>query len=1025
MMKHSYVLFRSGVDITRVVLRETQRAGLSLLVVLFCTVAAFAQDRTVTGTVRTSEDNSALPGVSVQVVGTTRGTQTDANGTYRLSVASGDVLRFSFIGLVAKDVTVGAQSVIDVTLDPDAQALSEVVVVGYGVQRKADVTGATATVTAKDFNAGVLNNPISAVQGKVAGLVISAPNSDPANGRPVIRLRGTSSLSANAEPLIVIDGVAGAALNSVAPEDIQSVDVLKDASSAAIYGSRGANGVIIITTKKGTAGRTTVDYSGFVSVENEVRRPPFLTPDEYAAKLQETGNTSLDFGARTNWFDEITRTALAQNHAVGVSGGTDKFSYRGSVVYLDQPGVAINSGFNRLNTRLNLTQKALNDKLEIQILLSHQTNNKNFTDYSAFRSAMRVNPTRPIYNPDGTFFQAFNLFENDNPVARLTQIVNEGREKQTLVNAKAFYELLPGLRVGVNGSMSEYTESRGFFIPTTFTGFGNVRSSGNRSAREVIDRLIETTISYNKVFGKSRLDLLAGHTYQKLSNEGFRAENANFPDAFQYNNLGAGNENPDGSTNRRVGSFRGESILVGLLGRVNYSFDDKYLITANVRRDGSSRFGANNRWGFFPSVSAGWRIIQEDFMKSVGAVSELKLRVGYGVTGNQDGIGDYAARLLYGPRGAYYTNGGFQTAYFFSQNANPDLKWETSGMLNIGLDFGFVKNRLTGSIEYYDKQTRDLLFNYPIAIGQRYGSQDLTAVADRLFANVGRMSNRGVELQLDYLAIDKTDFQWRTNLALSRNVNRVTSLSNDIFTYNTTNPLLYGGFDSGQGGIAQPIVLQEGYPIGTFFGPRFIGFDEDGQYQYEDINGDGVSQPTGEDRTYLGDSQPKLVLGWTNNFTYKRFDLSFLINGSFGQKIANGPYIYFANPNRFPGENVVREAFTTGIGQGVQPQWSDLWLEDGSFLRLNNFRLAYNIPAIGNIVQRAQVYVAGQNVFLLTRYRGADPEVRTGAPADVYGTTGNVDVDNNRVAQNLSPGVDPVTYYPRTRSFILGVSFTF
>lgn len=1016
MMKHSYVLFRHCGNITRTA-GNRLASGLFLFVVLLLSVAAQAQDRTITGKVTTSEDGSALPGVSVQVVGTTRGTQTDANGTYRLSVGASDVLRFSFIGLISQDVAVGSKSVVDVVLQPDAKALSEVVVVGYGVQRKADVTGATTTITAKDFNAGVLNNPISAVQGKVAGLVISAPNSDPANGRPVIRLRGTSSLSANAEPLIVIDGVAGAALNSVAPEDIQSVDVLKDASSAAIYGSRAANGVIIITTKKGVAGRTTVEYSGFVSAENEVRRPPFLTPDEYATKLAETGNTGLDFGARTNWFDEITQTALAQNHAIGVSGGTDKFSYRGSVVYLDQPGVVINSGFDRLNTRLNLVQKALNDKLEIQILLSHQTNNKQFADYSAFRSAMRVNPTRPIFNPDGTYFQAFNLFENDNPVARLRQITNEGREKQTLVNAKAFYEVLPGLRVGVNGSVSEYTESRGFFIPTTFNGFGNVRSTGNRSAREVVDRLIETTISYNKVFGKSRLDVVAGHTYQKLSNEGFNASNSNFPDAFTYNNLGAGNENPDGSTNRRVGSYRGESILIGLLGRINYSYNDKYLFTANVRRDGSSRFGQNNRWGFFPSISAGWRIIQEDFMKNVGAVSELKLRVGYGVTGNQDGIGDYAARLLYGPRGAYYENGGFQTAYFYSQNANPDLKWETSGMLNVGIDFGFIKNRLTGSIEYYDKQTRDLLFNYPIAIGQRYGSQNLTAVADRLFANVGKMSNRGVELQLDYLAVDSENFQWRTNVALSRNVNKVTSLSNDLFTYNRTNPLLYGGFDSGQGGIAQPIVLQEGYPIGTFYGPRFVGFNDKGEYIYEDIDGNGKIESTGGDRTYLGDSQPDLVFGWTNNFTYKRFDLSFLINGSLGQKVANGPYIYFANPNRFPGENVVREAFTTGIGQGVQPQWSDLWLEDASFVRLNNFRLGYNIPAIGNIVQRAQVYLAGQNLFVLTKYRGADPEVRTGAPRDIYGGS-----DTN---QNLSPGIDPVTYYPRTRSFILGVSITF
>lgn len=998
--------------------RQWSTACLSLLMILL-NMTTWAQQRTLTGKVTSAEDGSELPGVSILVVGTSNGTQTAADGTYKISVTSGSKLRFTSVGMISQEIDITNQTTLDVTLQPNSQSLSEVVVVGYGTQRKADVTGATATVTSKDFNAGVLNNPLQAVQGKVSGLVISAPNSDPTNNRPTIRLRGTSSLSANSEPLIVIDGVAGAPLNSVAPEDIQSVDVLKDASAAAIYGSRGANGVIIVTTKKGSAGRTSVEYSGYISMGKEVRRPGFLTPDEFRAKLTEQNVTGQDYGASTNWLDQVTRTSWTQNHSVAVSGGAEKFSYRGSLVYLDQPGIIKNSGFNRINARLNLVQKALDDRLEIQLLLSHQTNNKKFVDYGALRSAVRFNPTQPIYNADGTFNQPQGQFEVENPLARLMQLTNEGKERQTLLNAKASYEIVKGLKVGVNASQSTFDYLYGFFIPSYFRGSGNSISRARRETQEVLDRLIESTVNYSNTIDKHNFSVLLGHTYQKVSNEGFGAEHRNFPDAFGYNNLEAGNDNADGSTNRRVNSYKSEAILVGLIGRLNYSYNEKYLLTANIRRDGSSRFGANNRWGWFPSVSAGWRLIEEDFIKSSNLFSDLKLRAGYGVTGNQDGIADYAARRLYGSQGSYYTNGGFQTAYFYSQNPNPDLKWETSAMTNVGVDFGFMKGRLTGSLEFYYKDTRDLLFNYPVAIGSRYGSQQIVAGTNNVLANVGRVTNKGVELALDFQAISKQDFEWRTTLNLAHNTNKIVSLSNDLFQYNSNSPLLYGSFGSGQGGIASPIVLQEGYAIGTFYGPRVTGFNDRGEYIYQDFGGGGT-QPAGADRTYLGNAQPKLTLGWQNNFTYKNWDLSFFFRGSLGQKVANGMYIYFANPNRFPGENLLKDAFTTGIGKGVSSAWSDLWLEDASFVRLDNFRLGYRIPGLKKVLQNAQVYVSGQNIFVITKYRGADPEVRTGDSRSQYGSIS----DDNR-AVNLSPGVDPVSYYPRARTLVAGVSLTF
>ncbi|MHA6248284.1 SusC/RagA family TonB-linked outer membrane protein [Pontibacter sp. CAU 1760] len=996
-------------------------------------VLATRQGTEVKGKV-TGEDGTGVPGATVVVKGTSVGTATDVNGNFTLNVPSGSgTLVVSFIGFKTQEIPINNRAVVNVRMATDAQALEEVVVTGYGTQKKADVTGATATVNAKDLNAGVINNPMQAVQGKVAGLNVVSSGGDPTNNRPTIRLRGTSSLSANSEPLIVIDGVAGADLNTVAPEDIASMDILKDASSAAIYGSRGSNGVIIITTKRGTAGKTTVELSSYVGMEAVSNTIPFLSPGEYVAKLDELGidRSANDYGARTDWFDEITRKAYSQNYNVAVSGGTDKFNYRGSVVYLDQPGIALNSGFDRLNARLNLSQKALDDKLEVQLLLSQQVSNKNFVDYFSFLAAGQLNPTIPVFNDNGTYLQPgienFDMFNGnripggfrlENPVARMEQLTNEAREKQTLANLKVYLEPVEGLRFGVNSSINNFNRLYGFFQPSSFVAGGNNTAIARREQREVIDKLTELTAQYTGDFGDHQFSALGGYTYQKLSNEGFNAANSRFPDVFGYNNLGAGNANIDetNSTNREVGSYKSEAILIGFLGRVTYSYKDRYLFTSNIRRDGSSRFGENNRWGWFPSVSVGWRIMQEEFMQNVSFIDDLKLRIGYGVTGNQEGIADYASRLLYGPSGSYFTQGGFQTAYNFSQNSNPDLKWETSAMTNIGIDFAFLNGRLNGSLEFYNKDTEDLLFDYPIAIGTKYGSDQLTAVTNSLLANVGEINNKGIELALDYLVMDKADFQWRTNVNLSRNVNEIVSLSSGIFTYDASSPRTYGDFGSPQGGLAQPVVLQEGRPIGQFFGPVFEGFSADNEYIFKDINNDGAIDPFGADRTYLGDANPDLVFGWGNSLSYKNFDLNFLFRGAVGHQIANGPYISFANPNRFPSSNVIKDAFDTGIPDGLSPAYSSLWVEDADFVRLDNWRMSYRLPQFWKYMSNASVFIAGNNTFVITGYRGIDPEPRLGASRDIYG--------GSDVSVNLSPGVEPILFYPRTRSFSLGFSLT-
>ncbi len=992
----------------------------AFLICAMLTSSAFAQSRTVKGKITASEDGSALPGVNIIIKGTSTGTTTDVEGNYSINAPSGDaILVFSFIGFLNQEIAIGNQSTIDVKLVSDVRALSEIVVVGYGESKKSDITGAVAQITTKDFNAGVLNNPMQAVAGRVAGLVVGSPNSDPNQSAPTIRLRGTGSLSGNSEPLVVIDGVIGAPLNSVAPEDIAKYDVLKDASATAIYGSRGANGVIIITTKKGTAGKATVEYNAYVGFDNVAKFADVLSPDEFRTQARAKGIAIQDLGNNTNWFKEITRQAISYNHGISVGGGTDKSNYRASITYLKQEGVTLNSGADRLNARLNINQKALNDKLDLQLLLSANTAKRNFVQYDAFRSAFRANPTLPVYNPDGTYYQPSG-FEIENPVARVNQLADERRDKQFLINGKAFYEVLPGLKLGVNGSLSIYNENGSRLIPSAYTGFGNRLSAGQRFTTETIDRLIETTASYNKAFDKHRIELLAGYTYQKLSNEGFQATNRDFPDVFGANSLQSGEFNTDGSFLGSVSSYKSEANLEGILGRASYFYDDKYLLTINVRRDGSSRFGSQNRYGIFPSISAGWVISQEAFMKSITFINSLKLRVGYGVTGNQDGIADYGSRALYGPSGKFFSNGAYRNSYNFIQNANPDLKWEQSAMTNIGIDFTLMDGKISGSFEFYNKDTKDLLLNYPISLGSKYGSQNLTAVTNNILANVGQMNNKGIELQLSYAVVEKDDFTWTSSLNFAHNVNKITKLSNDAFQF-SPDGIRAGGFGTGQGGLQQPSWVQEGYPIGQFRGAEFIGFNDKGEFQYKNDKGDLVNDASQAALVPIGNSQPKLTFGWGNNFTYKNFDVSFFFRGVLGQKIANGPDIVFGNPTLFPNNNVLKSAFTSPYNVISQPpQFSSLYVQDGSFVRLDNFSIGYNIPVKNMLMKRARIYVSGQNLLVFTKYKGIDPELRTGAARSVYGN-----IDGDAQDQNLSPGVNSIQFYPRTRTFVVGVNVSF
>ena len=546
-----------------------------------------------------------------------------------------------------------------------------------------------------------------------------------------------------------------------------------------------------------------------------------------------------------------------------------------------------------------------------------------------------------------------------------------------------------------------------------------------RSEDDVLDRLVEYTLTYNKTFGKHSLAAVIGYTYQHLSSEGFGLSSSDFPDIFSYNNLGAANLQ---LKSNNISSYKSESFLDGILGRVNYSYNDKYLLTLNFRRDGSSRFGSNNRYGYFPSISAGWKISEESFMKNISIISNLKLRAGYGVTGNQNGIGDYTSREIYGPNGKYYDpiNQVYKTAYGITQNANPNLKWETSAMTNVGLDFGFLNNRLTGAIEVYNKDTKNLIFNYAVSPGDHYAN-DLTYITNSIVANVGSMNNKGVEFSLDYLAIDKEDFTWRTNFNISRNVNKVVKLSGDGLTF-PKDGIRYGVINGGVNGYGPYSVIKEGLPVGTFYGPKEIGLNDKGQPLYEVRDTLGNLQPPTIDpgaatKENLGNAQPKFNFGWTNSFTYKNFDLSIFLRGSVGQKVFNAANLVLDNPTTFRiidenPTNVYKTAFGgNNAGLTTSGAVSGRYVQDASFLRIDNVNLGYKVPIKSPWVRSIRLYIAAQNLLLVTKYKGLDPEVRSGSVVGNYGQVNSTD--------NVAFGLDDFSFYPRARTFTIGLSAGF
>jgi TonB-dependent starch-binding outer membrane protein SusC len=969
--------------------------------------------RTVTGTVTDAESGEALIGATVTVVGTTRGASTDVSGNYRIEVPNGATqLRFAYTGYKETTLALGAGNTLNASLAPGA-LLEEVVVVGYGSVRKTDATGAVTSVTEKDFNNGLIVAPEQLIQGRAAGVAITTSSGQPGAGIN-IRIRGTSSVRAGNNPLFVVDGVplsgddatAGGLdvgfgrsasrnpLTFINPADIASIDVLKDASATAIYGSRGANGVVIITTKKGQSGTGALDYNYNLGISQISKKYDLLNASEFI-KAYETFNgaaaaQALNGGANTDWQDQILRTAISHNHNLSYSGGNASGSYRISFAYNDQEGIVKNTGLQRYSGRFNADKKFINDKLRISTQATI-SNIKDlaapFSDNAGFEgdligAALKANPTQAIRDRDGKFIQLSNT--EPNPAAMLEYTKDFTNTLRALASVSAEYQITKSLSFRTVGGFDRSFSARkaAYSRDLNVTGISGLGRLALQNI-EINNRLWENYFTYNKNLGTVNLNAVAGYSYQRFdySTQAFEFSNFRTSDVdIMMNNFASANQSAGKGV---VGRNSSNAIdeLQSYFGRVNLSIKDKYNFTATVRADGSTKFGGDNKYGIFPAFAFKWRLIEESFCPDM--FSDLGLRLGYGITGNQEiPHNRYTKRQRYGDwdldNNANVTGGGLADVAF----ANPGLKWESTSQINVGLDFGFAKGRISGSLDFYNKTTNDLLIQVTAA---------QPAVSDFVWRNLDAdVVNTGAELSLNLVAVDKADFRWNVLLNGAYNKNEVKNFSGLINTGEINGQGLTGAF-------AQRIA--EGQPLFAFFLRDFAGYDDNGISVY---NG-------GDFQQFVGSPLPTINAGLTNSFSYKNLDLSIFLNSQFGNDIySNTANAFFTAGALSNGRNTTRDVVGNGEGRLNAPDVSTRFLEKGDFVRVQDVTLGYRVKTGKSAVSNLRFYVTAQNLAVFTKYSGQDPEVNT----------------NKALNDVPSLGID-YTAYPRARTFLLGAAISF
>lgn len=991
---------------------KTTRCLLLLVMMLGVCAPALAQQMKITGKV-TDTGGEPLIGVSVRVDKSGNGTVTDLDGKYSIEAPAKSVLMFSYIGYENAKETVDGRKVIDVTMKERQDVLNEVVVIGYGTMDKKELTSAISHVGEKDFLTVSSLDPSMMIQGKVPGVSITNTGAGDPNNQASIQIRGVSSRSAGLGPLIVIDGVPGGNLTNINPNDIASFDILKDGAASAIYGTRGSNGVIVVTTKKGSKdGSVHTSYSGMMSWDVINKELDMMNAQDFRDVRLGWGDNGVDLGGNVDWLDAVSRTGTTMQHTLTLSGGNDKSNYRVSADYRDAKGIDLRSGREEYGARASIMHTTKGGLLTFTANVAPRIIYRDNADWSVFKDAIEANPTTPLMDPENPsrYYNFMGQVVGSNPVERQKLEKDHADTKLLDWDGTVKLNILPllakdggasnhNLSTQIMFADHQYSNNNSWFRPSTSTQAinGGYDGEASRSYSKERQSIFEWLANYSGSFGKHNVKLMAGYSYQYSQYSGFNAENKDFPnDGLGSDNLGSGElAKEEGEV--LMGSYKNDAKLIAFFGRLSYDFAGKYMFTASLRHEGSSKFGASNKWGNFPAVSAGWRISEEKFMKDISWIDDLKLRADYGVTGNQD-FGSYLSLNTMSGFGYYYYNGKYFQVWGPAKNVNPDLKWEKGKNWNVGIDFSLFNGKLYGSLNYFNRRQQDLLGNYKVSVPPY--------LHDETFVNVGTMKNTGFEFDLNFKAVDTKNFSYNFSIVGTTMSNEFVDFSNSKYVgqdfYNvcgTEDPYPYYNLQR----------IEKGEPLGNFYMWKYAGHTPEGEWLVYDKDGDIIraSQASEDDRQVVGNGMPKFTLSSSHNFRYRNFDLSLFFRGAFGYDIFNIHDFYYGTRN-FTG-NRLKKAYGKNfdISSTANPVVCDYFLESGDYLKLDMVTLGYTfMPKDCRFLDRIRLYGTMKNVFTLTKFSGVDPST--------YQVNG------------LTPGAQGSrTYFPSTRQFIVGLQLDF
>lgn len=990
-----------------------------LALVFACALPALAQNRTITGKVIDATTSQPLPGVSIRIGGTSTGAATDVNGAFQLTVPpNSKELIFSSIDYTTQTVTIGNSATLSVKLVPSSTQLSgvEVVSVGYGTISKKEVSSAITHISASELKSVASNSPLMSLQGKVAGLTVSNTSTADPNSSPSVQLRGVSSRNAGLGPLYIINGIPGGNIDNINQNDIESIDVLKGGAASAIYGTRGSNGVIIITTKKGT-GDSKMMYNGYMSLDYLTQKPNVLNAADFR-KYRVAAGAGVDHGGNTDWMKSVTREpAIGQKHTLQLSGGNSKTNYFASADYRDADGIDLRAYKKEYGARININHTTKDDIFNVTLSVAPRYMHTSNSDQGNFNNAITLNPTYAIKDSTGAYNYINTGFFSNNPVENAKLNKSEAEIHELDINGSVKMNILPNLNTMVTISDITANYKNLNFSPSTLS---TIRHNGsttktNYASQEEIDneqRNLEWTVNYALNEKKHHVRLLGGYSYTYYNYQQFSANNYDFPfDTFMWNNLGSGTWNAGSSGNAQgaVSSTQNDSKLVAFFGRLNYDFDGKYILTASLRREGSSKFGSDHKWGSFPALSAAWRLTDESFLKNkISWLNDLKLRADYGVTGNQD-FDNYKSLLLYGGAGFFTYNGTVYQVYGPTQNVNPFLGWEKAVNFNAGIDFDLFNGRLGGSINYYVRKNKDLLGDYQVPVPPN--PQSTT------YANVGTMSNSGIEIQLNGAVIQHADFGYNISLTAATNNNKLVSFSNKLYEGNPYQDVA-GLPAPGSPGTIQR--LQEGRRIGEFYMIKSAGVDKDGKLLAYKKDGTIVTaeNTSPDDKRFVGNGLPKISGSMGNMFHYKDWDLNIFLRGNFGYQLFNMQAFYLGTPATQTDANTLHSAYEPGnkyaklTSQATSQIASDYFLESGSFVKIDNITLGYSHHLNFKYLHGFRVYATTTNVHTFTSFKGGDP--------DLYPVNGLTPGIQGSIANGFG-----LNFYPATRQYLAGLQLTF